>query len=423
MKNTKQTFSTIRSSFPALASVDGADTHFYFDSAATACVPTPVLDAIDAFYKQAHGSVHRSVYNAAEQTTSEYEKTRTKVASFINAAHSEEIVFTSGTTDSLNMVAHAWAASALEPGDGIIITQAEHHAHYVLWHEFARRKGARVYVLPVDPKTFCIDTSGIDHLFAACSIKAVAVTTSSNVLGPVWGKEQHLLHPLLKKARSVGATIILDAAQSAAHTPIDVQALDCDFLAFSAHKMGGPTGLGVLYARKALHQHLSPYRFGGGMVAAVVDGFSQWSAMPQRLEAGTPPFAQVIGMGALLDWYASTVDFDAVKAYEAHLCQTLITELASVPGLTIVGNHDLLAQEGHVVSFYVDDIHAHDIASDLSAAGCCVRAGDHCASPLTALWNGKPTVRVSFFMYNSVDEVVYLALAIKKSIEGWRKRL
>lgn len=408
--------------FPALVSSDGAGEKYYFDSAATACTVGPVIEAMTAFYEQARGSVHRGVYESAERTTSHFEAVRQDVAEFINAQSSSEIIFTAGATDSLNTVAYVWAQHILEPGDGIIITQAEHHAHYVLWHEVARRLGAHVYVLPIDSETYCVDISALDHLLTK-SIKVFAATTSSNVLGPVWGVGDVLLHRAIAKVRALGVGVVLDVAQTIAHQPINVEKLDCDFLAFSVHKMGGPTGLGILYAHKRMHDQMKPYRFGGGMVAAVTSEFMTWQAAPHCYEAGTPPIAQVVGLGALLKFYKEQVDFPELKETEAAFCSQLICGLKNIPGLHIVGNADLLSREGHVVSFYLDDIHAHDLASSLGQYGCAVRAGDHCAQPLSALWDKKATVRVSFFMYNSSAQVQYLICAIERCVAQWRKLL
>jgi cysteine desulfurase/selenocysteine lyase len=259
----------------------------------------------------------------------------------------------------------------------------------VLWHQIAQQTGALVYVLPINPETYCVDISGLDHILTK-SIKVVAVTSSSNVLGPLWGGENALLHQLIRKSRAAGAGIILDAAQSVAHEPVDVQTLGCDFLAFSVHKMGGPTGLGVLYARKEMHQYMQPYRFGGGMVAAVAQDFMTWQVAPHCFEAGTPPIAQVIGLGAVLDFYRAQVDFNELRSFEAALCEQFIQGVSDIPGLHIVGNPLLLSQQGHLVTFYVDGIHAHDLASTLSRYGCSVRAGDHCAQPLSAVMAAAP---------------------------------
>lgn len=408
--------------FPALAPSEKASQQCYFDSAATACTLASVIEAMSNFYERAHGSVHRGVYESAERTTTQYESVRGQVAQFINARSSAEIIFTAGATDSLNTIAYVWARHILEPGDGIIITQAEHHAHYVLWHEMARRYGAHVYVLPIDPITSCVDVSGLDHLLTK-SIKVFAATMSSNVLGPIWGADNYLLRQCITKVRSVGAGVIIDAAQTIAHAPIDVERLECDFLAFSVHKMGGPTGLGVLYARSSMHAHMKPYRFGGGMVAAVADDFMTWQAAPHCFEAGTPPIAQVVGLGALLDFYTKYVDFAALRQQEATLCAQLIGALESIPGVHVVGNKELLSSQGHVVSFYVDGIHAHDLASSLGQYGCAVRAGDHCAQPLTSLWGNKATVRASFFMYNSPAQVEHLIAALRNCISRWREIL
>ena len=408
----------IRAQFPALAG-EQSQPVCYFDNAATACMPRVVRDAICDFYDRAHGSVHRAIYASAEYTTTVHESTRIKVQHFINAKSSKEIIFTSGATDSLNAVAHMWGYQNLEPGDGIVITQAEHHAHYVLWHEVAKRTGAKVHVLPIDPKTYCVDLSSLPELMSK-SIKVVAVSVESNVLGPIWGAQRELLIELIAAARLMGACIVLDAAQVVAHQQVDVQELDCDFLAFSAHKMGGPTGLGILYASEELHDGMTPYRFGGGMVVAIASDYAEWQAAPQKFEAGTPPIAQVVGFGALLDFYRQQVDLEVVSQKEATLCDQLITELFRIPGVHIVGNTTLLRSHGHLVTWHVDGIHAHDLAASLSEQGVCLRAGDHCAQPVASLWCDKATLRASMFMYNTADDVHHLVGALKQVVEQWR---
>lgn len=411
----------LRAQFSALAA-DSSRPVCYFDNAATAFMPQQVREAICSFYDRAHGNVHRAIYTSAEDTTSLYEQVRTQVQSFINANSSQEIIFTSGATDSLNAIAHTWAQHNMVAGDTVVITQAEHHAHYVLWQEMAKRFNFKVHVLPINPVTYTVDLEGLNEVLVG-SVKLIAVSTSSNVLGPIWGDNNEVLHQLIAGARSVGACVALDAAQTVAHEPVDVQALDCDFLAFSVHKMGGPTGLGVLYARKQMHKDMHPYRFGGGMVAAVAQGCATWQEAPQQFEAGTPPLAQVVGLGALLDFYRQQVDFDALKKHETFLVSQLIAGLRTIEGVHIVGNQALLNEVGHVVTWYVDDIHAHDLAASLSDRGCAVRAGDHCAQPLAELWDNKATVRASMFMYNSLDEVVLLIEAVRASVARWREVL
>lgn len=411
----------LRAQFPALAA-DSSRPVCYFDNAATAFMPQQVRDAICSFYDRVHGNVHRAIYTTAEDTTSLYEQVRGKVQRFLNARSSDEIIFTSGATDSLNAIAHIWAQHNMQPGDTVIITQAEHHAHYVLWHEMAKRFKWNVHVLPINQRTATVDLEGLGAVLAK-SAKLIAVSTCSNVLGPIWGANNEILHQLIAGARSVGACVALDAAQTVAHEAVDVQALNCDFLAFSAHKMGGPTGLGVLYARKELHKDMHPYRFGGGMVAAVAQEYTTWQEAPQRFEAGTPPLAQVVGMGALLDFYSQQVDFAELKNHESFLTAQLIAGLRTIDGVHVVGNESLLADSGHVVTWYVDGIHAHDLASSLSDEGCAVRAGDHCAQPLAALWDDKATVRASMFMYNTLDEVVALIEAVRTCVSRWRELL
>ena len=308
--------SQLRAQFPALVESQSRPV-CYFDNAATAFMPASVRQAICDFYDRAHGSVHRAIYTNAEHTTSEHERTRIKVQHFLNAASHKEIIFTGGATDSLNAVAHMWAMNNLKPGDRIITTQAEHHAHYVLWQEMAKRTGAKLYILPLDPHTFTVDLSDLDTILDG-PVKLMAVSIDSNVLGPIWGESRQLLAQLIAGVRQKGGIVILDAAQLVAHEKVDVQSLDCDFLAFSAHKMGGQPDWGVLYARQALHESMTPYRFGGGMVAAVSQECSTGCTMRHSaLKQALLRLHRLLAIGALLDFYRTEVDFTSLLSYEA----------------------------------------------------------------------------------------------------------
>lgn len=406
----------LRQQFPSLTDKPGSH---YFDNAATACMPGSVREALYSFYGSIHGSVHRGVYESAEHTTSAYENVRQQTASFIGAASSDEIIFTSGATDSLNMAAHTWAYHHLKPGDAVVITAAEHHSNYVLWQEVARRTGAQLRVLPINPHTFTVDLEILPTIIDK-RVKLVALTIDSNVLGPIWGANDGLLQQALHAANRIGACIVLDAAQRVAHAPLNIKDLNVDFAVFSAHKMGGPTGLGVLYANTRRHAEMQPHRLGGGMVQSVGNDTSRWLQPPHCFEAGTPPLAQVIAFGALLDFYDQHVDWAKLHRHEAQLCAQLIKSLRAMDGIEVVGNSDLLAAEGHLVSWYVKDMHAHDMAAALGQHGCFVRAGDHCAQPLSSLWDNRATVRASFLMYNTAEEVTHLVKSIYAVLLDWR---
>ena len=405
----------LRNHLPSI-SAPGAPT--YLDSAATAHMPREVSDAITQFYMHPHGSVHRGVYAAAERATSEYEAVREQVAAFIGAGEAREIIFTAGATDSLNAIAHAWALHTITAEHNIVITQADHHASVVLWREVAKRTGAQLRVLPVNPKTYTIDCSQLDTIIDK-QTALVCVPLVSNVLGPIWGKHEHLLAQVTLVARAAGAAVALDCAQAVAHQPLDLAQRDCDFAVFSAHKMGGPTGLGVLYVNKRRHEQLRPYRYGGGMVRSTT-GETSFLGMPQLLEAGTPPLAQVAGLGALLSFYTDHIDWQIVRIHESMLCFDLIGGLKQIKGVHIIGNPEYLEKEGHCVSFMVEDMHAHDVAHALGMAGVCVRAGDHCAQPLNEVWDGGATVRASFMYYNNHADVAALLQALRKALAAWR---
>lgn len=371
----------------------------YLDSAATSQKPLAFIDALSHFYANEYATVHRSLYAQGEQATKNYEKIRAKTAQFINASHAEEIIFTKGTTESINFVAQAWARQHLQQGDEILLTQVEHHANLIPWQRVAEQTGAIVKFIPLNTTRYLLDYH--DDLITP-KTKLVAVTHSSNVLGDVWHSSN--LEALITKTHAVGARVLIDAAQSIAHEKINVQKLKPDFLAFSTHKIYGPSGLGILYIHKDLHNAVYPYQVGGSMVYSVSYETATWAQAPQKFEAGTPPIASVIGWGATLD-YLNSIDRDALRAYEATLCNQLVTELATMPDVTIVGNMQQLQAHGFLVSFKITGIHAHDIASYLGAKNIAIRAGHHCAQPLIDLLGGDALLRISIGMYNTPDDI------------------
>ncbi len=368
----------------------------YCDNAATTQKPQAVIDAITNFYSINNAPVHRGIYAHAERATEQYEQARAAVAQFINAKNNE-IIFTNGTTESINLAAQAWTTYNLKAGDEIIITELEHHANILPWQQLAQSHGIILRWIPIDTHGNLDFKKYITLLNS--KTKLVALTHSSNIFGiPIEVKKY------IREARKVGARVLIDAAQTAPRQTINVQELDCDFLVFSGHKMLGPTGIGVLYCKQEVHHELQPYKRGGGMVYSVSQETATWRAMPHMLEAGTPPIASAIALGAAIN-YLKTIDFTALKKHEAQLCEQLIDGLAQFPQVKILGDIPEIKKSGHMVSFVVDTIHAHDVAAYLDKHNICVRAGNHCAQPLCTKLGIDSSVRISFYLYNNSKDV------------------
>jgi len=400
-------FKKIRSDFPIFSKIEQMGRKFvYLDSAATTHKPQQVVDSIVDFYTLHNANVHRGLYDSGEHATALYEGAREKVAKFINAKASSEIIFTSGTTESINFVAQTWAVNNLKSGDEILLTQAEHHANLLPWQRVAKQTGAVLKFIPI----FChpeLDSGSIqinapEHLVTPRT-KLVAVTYISNVLGDIWNQGQ--LENLIKNAKAQGAKILIDAAQAVAHRKVDVQALDVDFIAFSGHKMFAPTGIGVLYIKSDLHDQVEPYKLGGGMVHSVSFESASWAKSPHKFEAGTPAIAQAIGLGVAVDYISQNLNFDQIAEHEVFLYKKLLSELVKIKKIRIAGNISEAEPHGSMVCFTVDGVHAHDIAGYLGGKGISVRAGHHCAQPLVKLLGFESLVRVSFGVYNTEQDV------------------
>jgi cysteine desulfurase/selenocysteine lyase len=401
-----------RADFPILKEKINGELISYLDNASTSQKPNEVLRTITDFYATKNANISRGIHLLGEQATALYEATRVKVAQFIGAQDASEIVFTSGTTEGINFVANTWAYEHIYPGDEIIVTELEHHANLLPWQRLAKQKGAVLRAIPITQNGM-LDMEQAQRLITK-KTKIVAVTQCSNAIGT-----QVDVGTIIKYARAVGAKVLIDAAQSVAHRKINVHNLDCDFLVFSGHKMLGPTGVGVLYIKKSLHDETPPYQLGGGIVREATIQDATFVKAPQKFEAGTPPIAQVIGLGAAIDYLNTAIDFNELHRYEAELCARTIDGLSVIPGVKILGPLEQLKKEGHLVSFTIKNIHPHDVAEYLSQKGICVRAGNHCAQPLFHQLEAHSSVRASYYFYNTLEDVDRLITAVDELVRNF----
>ncbi|MBW4029098.1 MAG: SufS family cysteine desulfurase [Acidobacteria bacterium] len=381
----------------------------YLDSGASSLTPRSVIEAMDRYYQHHHANVHRGVYQTANEATAVYEGARARTARFLNApGGSEEIVFTKNATEAFNLLARSWGAAFLSPGDVVLVSEMEHHANIVPWFQLRESHGVEVRFIPVDDD-FRLDISRIDELMRG--VKLVSVTGMSNVLGTI-----NPIHDLAEMAHAHGALIAVDGAQSVAHSSTDVVALDVDFLAFSAHKMLGPTGLGVLWARQEILSSMPPFLGGGGMIKDVsVNGFTATTG-PSRFEAGTPPIAETAGLAAALT-YLEGLGMDNIAAYEKELTGDALTRLAlEFNGrVRVIGPSDTL-DRGGVISLDVEGVHPHDVAQVLDQFGVCVRPGHHCAKPLMKRFGLAATARASYGPYSLVSDTDVLLEALTHAV-------
>lgn len=396
----------IREDFPILQQEhhDGVPL-IYLDNAATSQKPASVIETLDRYYREYNANVHRGIHKLSEAATAAYEESRVKVRRFINAASKREIIFTRGTTESINLVAQTWGRANLQAGDVVLATQMEHHANIVPWQMLAAEKGIRVLYAPITPQG-TLDLPAFEKLLQQNPVRLIATTYVSNVLGTV-----NPVADIARLAHQHGALILVDAAQAVPHMPVDVQALDVDFLAFSGHKMCAPTGSGVLYGKRDLLEVMPPWMGGGDMISRVTFEGSTWNELPYKFEAGTPSIAEMIGLGAAVD-YLSALGMEAVHDHEQTITAYALERLSEVPGLTVYGPDS--GQKGAVAAFTLDQIHAHDIAQVLDMHGIAVRAGHHCAMPLHDCLGLRATARASFYLYNTTDEVDSLVEALYK---------
>lgn len=376
----------------------------YLDSTATSQKPAPVIEAMDSFYRQSNANIHRGVHTLAEESTALYESAREKVAKFINAPSQKQVIFTRNTTESINLVAYSWARANLKSGDVVILTEMEHHSNLVPWHILKTERGVRLEFIPVT-------ADGLLDLDAYRALldqgpKLVSFTHMSNVLGTI-----NPAADIIRLAHESGAVTLVDGAQSVPHFAVDVQALDADFLAFSAHKMLGPTGIGVLYGKTKLLEEMPPFLGGGDMIKTVHLREFAPNSLPHKFEAGTPAIAEAVGFGAAVD-YLTSIGMEAVAAHEHKITEYALERLEEVPGLELFGPD--AQDKGGVAAFTFDGVHPHDVAQILDRDGIAVRAGHHCAQPLHEKFGISATSRASFYLYNTKEEVDKLVEGIYK---------
>jgi len=399
-------FKKLRADFPILSQKINGYSLIPCDNASTTHKPQSVIDTLVHFYATTNANIYRGIHLFAEQATHMYEQARKKVADFIGA-YPEEIVFTRGCTSGINFVAATWGEIHIKAGDEIVMTELEHHANLLPWQRLAHKKGAILRFIPIFPDG-SLNLSNLDSIINN-KTKMVSIIHVSNAVGT------HVdIARITEHAKQVGACVLIDAAQSVPHQKINVHELDCDFLVFSGHKLLGPTGIGVLYIKKELHADLPPYEVGGGMVEDVSCEDATWRNAPYKFEAGTPPIAQAIGLGAAIDYLEHNIDFGALISYEAALCAQLIDGLSKIRQVKLLGPIEELKKKGHLVSFLVSGYHSHDVAALLDSRGISVRAGHHCAQPFAKKLGYDASVRVSFYFYNTIEDVDQVIKAIEE---------
>ena len=399
----------VRNDFPILSRLVNGKPLVYLDNAATSHKPRQVIDALVDYYERYNSNVHRGVHTLSVEATEHYEEARGKVARFINAPEPEHVIWVRNTTEAINLVAKTWARANVHAGDEILVTEMEHHSNLVPWQQLAAEQGATLKFIALDDD-YKLDLSDLDSLLTP-KTRIVAITHMSNVLGTITPVEQ-----LIEAAHRVGAVVLLDAAQSVPHLPIDVQKLGCDFLAFSGHKMLAPTGIGCLYVRGELLDEIEPFLYGGEMVLAVTFETASWAPLPMRFEAGTPNIADAIGMGAAVD-YLQALGMDNVRQHEVAITRYAVERFRELEEVTTFGTSDI-EMRGGVVSFYLDSVHPHDLGQVLDSHGIAIRTGHHCAMPLVRSRLHVPaTARASFYLYNTESEVDALIDGLKATMD------
>lgn len=403
-------FCKLRDDFPMLKRTMHGKPLIYLDSAATAQKPQSVIDAITSCYRDHYGTVHRAVYELAVHSTQGYQEARQKVQAFLHADKVHEIIFTRGTTESINLVAYSFGKAFIKPGDEIIISEIEHHSNIVPWQIVCEDRGAVLKVIPANERGE-LDLEAYGKLLSE-KTKIVAVTHVSNALGTI-----NPVKKIIAMAHQAGAKVLIDAAQSAPHMPLDVQELDADFLVFSGHKLYGPTGVGILYGKEALLEAMPPYQGGGDMIDTVTFPKTTYNVLPLKFEAGTPMFAEVIPIAAAVD-YLTAIGMEKIQKWEHELLEYATEKMDAIPGLSIIGK---AREKGAIISFVIEGTHQLDMGTLLDLQGVAVRTGHHCAQPAMRRFNVSGTARASFAFYNTKEEIDRFVLALNHCVEMLRK--
>jgi len=405
LPSTADRLNTIRRDFPILQRQVGDQPLVYLDNAATSQKPAAVLQTLDDYYRRYNANVHRGVHTLSEEATQAYEDARVRIARFINAPSAKQVIFTSGTTAGINLVAYTWGRANLGPGDEVLITEMEHHSNIVPWQILREQTGFTLRYVPITDEGL-LDLSQLDQLLTERT-KLFCFTHMSNVVGTI-----NPVRELVQAAHAVGAKVLVDGAQSVPHLPVDVQALDVDFFVFSSHKMCGPTGLGVLYGKRELLEAMPPFMGGGDMIREVKLSGSKWNALPYKFEAGTPAIAEVIGLGAAVD-YLSAIGMEFVHEHEQWLTRYAYEQLSTLAGLRILGPGP--EQRGGLIAFTLNDVHPHDLSALLDRQGIAIRAGHHCAQPVHDRYGVVASARASFYLYNTPAEVDQLVVGLAQA--------
>ena len=396
----------LRNDFPIFKKKINGKELIYLDNASTTQKPHSVIDSITDFYTNYNSNIHRAVYQLAEEATELYERSREKIANFINV-RPEEIVFTRNTTESINLIAHSWARSNLKKDDGIVITELEHHSNIVPWQILCQEIGTRLEYVGIDENGF-LDLEHMIELISSKKVKLVSLSHMSNVLGTIVPIER-----IIKVAHEHGIPVIVDGAQSVPHMPVNVKNMDCDFLVFSAHKMLGPTGVGVLYAKKEFLEKMRPFMGGGDMIKEVFKFHTNYNEVPYKFEAGTPNIADVVGFGAAIG-YLEKIGMENIRRHEISLTEYALESILSLKYITVYGPRDP-KYRGGVISFNIADIHPHDLATIMNDHGIAIRSGHHCAQVLMQRLDVPATSRASFYIYNTKEEIDKFINAIKEA--------
>ena len=407
MQSTQTSFENLRKDFPILKrTVRDNKRLVYLDNASTTQKPNQVIDAITNYYRNYNSNIHRAVYSIAEEATEAYEATRDKIADFINVKDRREIIFVRGTTEAINLVAYSWGRPHIKEGDIIVTTEYEHHSNIVPWQLLTQEKGAKLeYIRMDDDGELILDD--LDKYLATGKVKLVTFSLMSNVLGTITDVQK-----IIEKCKAAGVLTLIDAAQAVPHMKVDIEKLGCDFFAFSGHKMLGPTGIGVLWARTSVLETMIPFQGGGDMIREVHKYETTLNDLPYKFEAGTPNIADVIGFGAAID-YLTKIGMDNVREHEVELTKYAMEKLSEIKGIHIYGTKDI-SKRGGVISFNFADVHPHDVAQIVDGEGIAVRSGHHCAQVLMERLNVAATSRASFYIYNTKEDIDALVSSLNK---------